>query len=173
MLLNKILWLESKIRLTYLEIHSSTYQLLIITRNMLLKTSIDKKQKDIEIQQVCGQSFNLLTKLKNQIFGSPKYKIISIYPDDISLKKNNDLIYFNLELRQEGIVLYFRYKQDEYAIYGRFNQTLFQSSSKIFEIQIGNYIVKSEIQNNIAHHKFIGKFWELKNENLTGKCSYK
>ena len=133
---------------------------------MLLKTSIDKKQKDIEIQQVCGQSFNLLTKFKNQIFGSPKYKIISIYPDDISFKKNNDLIYFNLELRQEGVVLYFRYKQDEYAIYGRFNQTLFQSSNNIFDIQIGNYIVKSEIQNNIAHHKFIGKFLELKNESL-------
>tara|TARA_B100000401_G_C52556902_1_gene601334 strand:- start:121 stop:543 length:423 start_codon:yes stop_codon:yes gene_type:complete len=140
---------------------------------MLLKTSIDRKQKEIEIEMVCGQSFNLITKFKNQIFGSPKYKIISIFPDDISFKKNNDLIYFNLELRPKGIVLYFRFKQDEYAIYGRFNQTLFQSSNNVFEIQIGNYIVKSEIQNNIAHHKFIGKFWELKNErldiNLTNK----
>ena len=133
---------------------------------MLLKTSIDKKQKEIEIERGCGQSFSLLTKFKNQIFGSPKYKIISIHPDDISIKKNNDLIYFNIELRQKGIVLYFRYKQDEYAIYGRFIQTLFQSCNNIFEIQIGNYIVKSEIQNNIAHHKFIGKFWELKNESL-------
>ena len=132
---------------------------------MLLKTSIDKKQKEIEIEQNCGQSFGLLTKFKNQIFGSRKYKIISIYPDDICFNKNNDLIYFNLELRPKGIVLYFRYKQDEYAIYGRFNQTLFQSSNSIFEIQIGNYIVKSEIQDNISHHKFIGKFWELKNEN--------
>ena len=140
---------------------------------MLLITSIDRKQKEIEIEMVCGQSFNLITKFKNQIFGSPKYKIISIFPDDISFKKNNDLIYFNLELRPKGIILYFRFKQDEYAIYGRFNQTLFQSSNNVFEIQIGNYIVKSEIQNNIAHHKFIGKFWELKNErldiNLTNK----
>tara|TARA_Y100001954_G_scaffold45328_1_gene47200 strand:- start:536 stop:946 length:411 start_codon:yes stop_codon:yes gene_type:complete len=133
---------------------------------MLLKTSIDKKQKELEIEQGCGQSFNLLAKLKNQIFGSPKYKIISIYPDNINFKKNNDLIYYNLELRQKGIVLYFRYKQDEYAIYGRFNQTLFQSSNNIFEIQIANYIVKSEIQNNKAHHKFVRKFLELKNESL-------
>ena len=133
---------------------------------MLLKTSIDKKQKELEIEQGCGQSFNLLTKLKNQIFGSSKYKIISIYPDNINFKKNNDLIYYNLELRQKGIVLYFRYKQDEYAIYGRFNQTLFQSSNNIFEIQIANYIVKSEIQNNKAHRKFVRKFLELKNESL-------
>ena len=51
---------------------------------MLLKTSIDKKQKEIEIEQGCGKSFNLLTKFKYQIFGSRKYKIISIYPDDIN-----------------------------------------------------------------------------------------
>ena len=133
---------------------------------MLLKTSIDRKQKEFEIEQGCGQSFNLFTKFKYQLFGSPKYKIISFRPDNIGFKKNNDLNYFNLELRQKGIVLYFRYKQDEYAIYGRFNQTLFQSSNNIFEIQIGNFIVKSEIQNKIAHHKFIRKFLELKNESL-------
>ena len=133
---------------------------------MLLKTSIDRKQKEFEIEQGCGQSFNLFTKFKYQLFGSPKYKIISFRPDNIGFKKNNDLNYFNLELRQKGIVLYFRYKQDEYAIYGRFNQTLFQSSNSIFEIQIGNYIIKSEIQNKIAHHKFIMKFLELKNESL-------
>ena len=81
-------------------------------------------------------------------------------------EKSNDLIYCNLELREKGVVLYFRFKQDEYAIYGRFNQTVFQSSNNIFEIQIGNDIVKSEIQNKIAHHKFITKFLELKNESL-------
>ena len=140
---------------------------------MLLKTSIDKKQKELEIEQGCGQSFNLLTKLKNQIFGSPKYKIISIYPDNINFKKNNDLIYYNLELRQKGIVLYFRYKQDEYAIFGRFNQTVFQSSNNIFEIQIGNDIVKSEIQYTKAHQKFIAKFLELKNENLNNNVANK
>jgi len=131
---------------------------------MLLKTSIDKKQKEIEIEQKCGQSFNLLTKLKNQIFGSPKYKIISIYPDIIGFEKSNDLINCNLELRQKGVVLYFRFKLDEYAIYGRFNQTVFQSSNNIFEIQIGNNIVKSEIQDKRAHQKFVAKFLELKNE---------
>ena len=68
---------------------------------MLLKTSIDRKQKEIEIEQKCGQSFNLLTKFKNQLFGSPKYKILSIYPDIISFEKNNDLINCNLELRKK------------------------------------------------------------------------
>ena len=140
---------------------------------MLVKTSIDRKQKEIEIEQRCGQSFNLLTKLKNQLFGSPKYKIISIYPDVIGFEKSNDLINCNLELRQKGVVLYFRFKQDEYAIYGRFNQTVFQSSNNIFEIQIGNDIVKSEIQYAKGHQKFIRKFLELKNENLNNNVSSK
>ena len=133
---------------------------------MLLKTSIDRKQKEFEIEQGCGQSFNLLTKFKYQLFGSPKYKIIRIYPDVISFEKSNDLINCNLELRKKGVVLYFRFKQDEYAIYGRFNQTLFQSSNNIFEIQIGNFIVKSKFKTKIAHHKFIAKFLELKNESI-------
>ena len=140
---------------------------------MLLKTSIDRKQKEIEIEQRCGQSFNLLTKFKNQLFGSPKYKIISIYPDVIGFVQSNDLINCNLELRQKGVVLYFRFKQDEYAIYGRFNQTVFQSSNNIFEIQIGNDIVKSEIQYTKGHQKFIGKFLELKNENLNNNVANK
>ena len=140
---------------------------------MLLKTSIDKKQKEIEIEQGCGQSFNLFTKFKYQLFGSPKYKILSIYPDIISFEKNNDLINCNLELRKKGIVLYFRFKQDEYAIYGRFNQTVFQSSNNIFEIQIGNDIVKSEIQYKKAHQKFITKFLELKNESLNNNVGNK
>ena len=140
---------------------------------MLLKTSIDRKQKEIEIEQRCGKSFNLLTKFKNQLFGSPKYKIISIYPDVIDFEKSNDLIYCNLELREKGIVLYFRLKQDEYAIYGRFNQTVFQSSNNIFEIQIGNDIVKSEIQYKKAHQKFITKFLELKNESLNNNVGNK
>ena len=140
---------------------------------MLLKISIDKKQKEIEINQNCGQSFNLLTKLKNRLFGSPKYKIISIYPDVIGFKKSNDIIKCNLELRGKGIVLYFRFKQDEYAIYGRYNQTVFQSSNNIFDIQIGNDLIKSEIQHTKAHQKFITKFLELKNESLNNNVANK
>ena len=130
---------------------------------MLLKTSIDRKQKEIEIEKRCGQSFNLLTKFKRQLFGSPKYKIISLSPDIIGFEKSNDLIYCNFELKKKGIVLYFRFKQDEYAIYGRFNQTVFQSSNNIFDIQIGNDRLKLQIQNTKAHQKFITKFLQLKN----------
>ena len=140
---------------------------------MLLKTSIDRKQKEIEIEQICGQSFNLLAKFKYQLFGSSKYKIVSIYPDVIGFEKSNDLIHCNLELKQKGVVLYFRFKQDEYAIFGRFNQTVFQSSNNIFEIQIGNDIVKSEIQYKKAHQKFITKFLELKNESLNNNVGNK
>tara|TARA_A100001015_G_C14403720_1_gene486475 strand:- start:77 stop:475 length:399 start_codon:yes stop_codon:yes gene_type:complete len=130
---------------------------------LLLKTSIDRKQKEIEIEKRCGQSFNLLTKFKHQLFGSQKYKIISLSPDIIGFKKSNDLINCNFELKKKGIVLYFRFKQDEYAIFGRFNQTVFQSSNNIFDIQIGNDRLKLQIQNTKAHQKFITKFFQLKN----------
>ena len=133
---------------------------------MLLKTSIDRKEKEIEIDQRSGQSFNLLIKLKHQLFGSPRYRIINMFPDVIGFEKNNDLIYCNIELRNKGVVLYFRFKQDEFAICGRYNQTVFQSSNNIFEIQIGNDRVKTEIIDSKSHQKFISKFLKLKNENM-------
>ena len=133
---------------------------------MLLKISIDRKEKEIEIDQRSGQSFNLLIKLKHQLFGSPRYRIINMFPDVIGFEKNNDLIYCNIELRNKGVVLYFRFKQDEFAICGRYNQTVFQSSNNIFEIQIGNDRVKTEIINPKSHQKFISKFLKLKNENM-------
>ena len=133
---------------------------------MLLKTSIDRKEKEIEIDQRTGQSFNLLFKLRHKLFGSPRYRIINMIPDVIGFEKNNDLIYCNIELRNKGVVLYFRFKQDEYAICGRYNQTVFQSSNNIFEIQIGNDRVKTEIIHPKSHQKFISKFLKLKNENM-------
>ena len=133
---------------------------------MLLKISIDRKEKEIEIDQRTGQSFNLLIKLRHKLFGSPRYRIINMIPDVIGFEKNNDLIYCNIELRNKGVVLYFRFKQDEYAICGRYNQTVFQSSNNIFEIQIGNDRVKTEIIHPKSHQKFISKFLKLKNENM-------
>ena len=132
---------------------------------MLLKTSIDKKLKEIEIKNRCGDAFSLFHKIKYQFYGSPKYKIKSIYPDTIYFQKSNDIINCNIELRIKGIVLYFRFKQDEYAICGRFNQTVFQSSNNIFDIQIGNNRVTTEIQDTKAHQKFLKHFFTLKNNN--------
>lgn len=131
---------------------------------MFLKISIDKKQKEIEIDRICGKSFSLFYKLNHRIFGSPKYKILNTSPHLIGLKKSNDSIGCNLELRKNGVVLYFRFKQDEYAICGRYNQTVFQSSNNIFEIQIANDSIKAEIHNLKSHHKFITNFFKLKNE---------
>ena len=134
---------------------------------MFLKTSIDKKKKEIEIEKICGKSFGLFYKLKHNLFGSPRYKIISMHPDLVGLKRSNDSLYFNLELRKKGIVLYFRFIQDEYVICGRYNQTVFQSSNKLFDIQIENDLIKSQIENLKDHNKFMVNLFKLKNETIT------
>ena len=136
---------------------------------MFLKISIDKKQKETEINRICGKSFNLFFKLNHRIFGSPRYKILSLSAHLAGLTKSNDSIHCNLELRKKGVILYFRFKQDEYAICGRYNQTVFQSSNNIFEIQIANDSIKAEIHDLKSHHKFIANFFKLKNESLNYK----
>ena len=136
---------------------------------MFLKTSIDKKQKESEINRICGKSFSLFHKLNHKIFGSPRYKILSLSAHIDGIKKSNDPIHCNMELRKKGVVLYFRFKQDEFAICGRYNQTVFQSSNNIFEIQIANNSIKAEIHHLKSHHKFIANFFKLKNKSLHNK----
>ena len=136
---------------------------------MFLKISIDKKQKETEINQICGKSFNLFQKLNHKIFGSPRYKILTLSAHLDGITKSYDSIFCNLELRNKGVILYFRFKQDEYAICGRYNQTVFQSSNNIFEIQIANDSIKTEIHHLKSHHKFIANFYKLKNESLNYK----
>ena len=46
---------------------------------MILKTSIDSKSKFFQIQEVCGESFNLIEKFSYGVFGSLRYRIKNIF----------------------------------------------------------------------------------------------
>ncbi len=122
---------------------------------MILKTSIDKKEKEIEIEKIVGKSYGLYEKISLGIYGSPKYKIIDIYPENVGFKKNNDIISCNFEIKKRGIAMYFRIINEEYALVGRFNQVTFQTSEYNFELQINGIAVKTEIMNQKEHMIFL------------------
>ena len=90
---------------------------------MIFKTSIDRKIKDFEITKITGQSYSIFEKIRLGIYGSPKYKIIDVYPENIGVRdrKNNDLLNCNFEIKKEGLAMYFRIVNEEYALVGRFN----------------------------------------------------
>ena len=97
---------------------------------MIFKTSIDKKEKELEIEKITGKSYGIIEKISLGIYGSPKYKIIDIYPENIGFKKNNDIISCNFEIKKSGLAMYFRIVNEEYALVGRFTNQWYRNKDK-------------------------------------------
>ena len=57
---------------------------------MIFKTSIDRKIKDFEITKITGESYGIFEKIRLGIYGSPKYKIIDVYPENLVSEFNAD-----------------------------------------------------------------------------------
>ena len=125
---------------------------------MIFKTSIDKKEKELEIEKITGKSYGIIEKISLGIYGSPKYKIIDIYPENIGVKKNNDIISCNFEIKKSGLAMYFRIVNEEYALVGRFNQITFQTSESHFELQINGIAIKTEIMSPREHMSFLKNY---------------
>lgn len=124
---------------------------------MIFKTSIDKREKELEIEKIAGKSYGFIEKISLGIYGSPKYKIIDIHPENVGIrkKKNNDIISCNFEIKRRGLAMYFRITNEEYTLVGRFNQITFQTSEYHFELQINGIAVKTEIMNLKEHLSFL------------------
>jgi hypothetical protein len=135
---------------------------------MIFKTSIDKKEKEIEIEKITGKAFGIIEKISLGIYGSPKYKIIDIYPENIGFRKNNDIISCNFEIKKNGLAMYFRIVNEEYTLVGRFNQITFQTSESHFELQISGIAIKTKIMNSREHMRFLktySKYRTFPNDN--------
>ena len=75
---------------------------------MILKTSIDSKSKFFEIQEVCGESFNLIEKFSYGVFGSLRYRIKNIFTKTtLSEISNYNSIVYAIHLKFCNNHLYF------------------------------------------------------------------
>ena len=59
-------------------------------------------KKEKLLQELTGDSYSFFERLKNKIFGSPRYDIISIEPD-IFLKKHQEEYVLILKLEKRGL----------------------------------------------------------------------
>lgn len=135
---------------------------------MILKTSIDSKSKFFQIKEVCGESFNLIEKFSYGVFGSLRYRIKNIFTKTTlsEISNYNSIVYANFEIRKKGLVMFFRFKNDQYAIFGRLNQITFQSSKNKFDIQIENELISLEILNSKKHKSFINNLTKIRSQNI-------
>jgi hypothetical protein len=112
------------------------------------------------MDKISGKSYSLFEKIRLGIYGSPKYTILELNPEDLGISdgKSNDLLHGNFELKKEGMAFYFRYLNDEYAIVARYNQITFQTNDKYFELQMGKHAIKMEIKSKKGHLNFLRNF---------------
>lgn len=120
---------------------------------MLLKLNIERPKKEKLLRELAGDSFSFFERLQNKIFGSPKYDIISIEPD-IFKEKPSGRICANIEIRKNGVVIYFRFNHDEYAIATRFHQLTIMKGKNLV-IQVNTHRLLLKISNSKQHLSFV------------------
>ena len=132
---------------------------------MILKTSQNQKETYETVKSITGSSFNLIEKFKLNVFGSPKYRILSMHPkiNEIDFEEYTDIVYGVFELRKNGLAFYFRYKNEEYIIVSRYNQLSFLNNDNVLDFQFSSFNLKLHYKNIKSHKRFISRFLNCRN----------
>ena len=135
---------------------------------MLFKTSQNQKKIRENLIAICGNPYTLAQKIKNGIYGSPKYLLLKISPKnfEIDFEEYTDLVYCTFELRTKGVAVYFRHKNEEYILMSRYNQISFLNNDRILEVQINDYTIKLKIVDSKGHKNFIRKLVDSRNKSM-------
>ena len=132
---------------------------------MLLGINNDPEANHKLVDEISGKAFNWYQRLASKNFGSSKYILKSIDSNifEINLQEYNDVVRTNFDLRKNGIVFFFRFKQQEFAESCIYEKLTIQSSDKIFVIQTDKNLYKFEIINTKNHLSFIKNLFNFKN----------
>ena len=133
---------------------------------MLFKKSQDQKKISQKVEEISGSSFSVLEILKEKLDGSPKYQLQQISKNDfdIDLENYTDLVYAAIELRKNGIVIYFRHKNEEYQLACNYNQVSYISNDGKFDLQTDSHQLKLKVKDLKRHHLFIRNLIKCKAE---------
>ena len=131
---------------------------------MLLQVNNIDLEIDTIINESCGKSYSFIQRIIKSNYGSNRYQLLDISTNkyNIEIDKYNDSIYLNFDLRNRGIVFYFRYLNTEYVEFCPYNLLTFQSSNYSFVIQTDKNIYNFKILNLKDHKKFIKKIYVFK-----------
>ena len=135
---------------------------------MLVQTSKNQKKTYQKVKAHAGPSFNLLEQFKYNAFGSPKYTLLSIQPqeDSLPLDEYTDLVYAAIELRKKGVAVFFRFKNEEFILFGRYNQCSFHPTMVFLKLQLDNHTLKLKYSNANSHQKFLSRYMQLRKQSF-------
>ena len=132
---------------------------------MLLKTSRNPKETYKTINSIAGPSLSVIEKFKLNVFGSPKYRIISMFPnhDEVKFEDYTDLVYGVFELRKKGLAFFFRFKNEEFVIVSIYNQLSFINNDNLLDFQFSSFSLKLRYEDIKSHKKFMSRFFRMRN----------
>ena len=135
---------------------------------MLFKTSQNQQKIRENLLAICGNTYTLAQKIKNGIYGSPKYLLLKISPKnfEIDFEEYTDLVYCTFEIRTKGVAVYFRHNNEEYILMSRYNRISFLNNDGVLEVQVNDYTIKLKVVDSKGHKKFIRKFIESRNNSM-------
>ena len=132
---------------------------------MLLDVNSDPSETFKLVDEICGKSFNWLKRIRTNNFGSSKYLLNSINKNkfNIDIENYNNTVGVNFDLREKGIVFFFRYNNNEFVEACIYPKITIQSNDNIFVIQTDKNLYKFDVLNTQNHLKFVKNFFNYKN----------
>lgn len=130
---------------------------------MLRDLSYKDSEIEKEINNLIGKEFNLLEKFKRGGTGS-RQLIIKKSDNNIYeiLSKSYELNRCNIEIREKGIIIYFRSRQSTYGLSIPFYKlVIFKVDNNHYTLTYNEYFLKIRVESS-SDHKFLKKILEEK-----------
>lgn len=133
---------------------------------MLVNVSYRDKNLSLEIDKLVGKSIGFRKRIKMGGVGSPQLFVESASSEIAELfNLNNNRPYFNIELREKGVIIRFRSLLETFALVIPFYQLrLFKNGRSITLYGSKHWIRSTDVDSKVE--KFIRRMLEVKNENL-------
>ena len=132
---------------------------------MLLDVNSNPYETFKLVNEICGKPFSWLKRIRKNNFGSSKYLLNSINKNkfNINIENYNNTVGVNFDLREKGIVFFFRYNNNEFVEACIYPKITIQSNDNIFVIQTDKNLYKFDVLNTQNHLKFVKNFFNYKN----------
>ena len=132
---------------------------------VLLDVNSDPSETFKLVNEICGKPFSWLKRIRTNNFGSSKYLLNSINKNkfNIDIENYNNTVGVNFDLREKGIVFFFRYNNNEFVEACIYPKITIQSNDNVFVIQTDKNLYKFDVLNTQNHLKFVKNFFNYKN----------
>ena len=123
---------------------------------MLRNVSYKNEKQELEINELVGKPFGLFKRIKEGGVGSGKLLITKADKDiENLLILDHNLNYCNIEMRPNGIIVYFRVLLETYAlIIPYYKLVIFKVDAQEYTLNIDQKFIKIKVKGKSSHGFF-------------------